>query len=111
MNTKKKMISILLVAALLITTIVVACVPASAATGTLASYYKTNPDGKVGKQATITIDGDASDWSEDMMIAQGAAWDCPNQPTDPVGTTLTVNSKSNMFQTSSESDLEVGDTV
>lgn len=111
MNTKKKMISILLVAALLITTIVVACVPASAATGTLASYYKTNPDGKVGKQATITIDGDASDWSEDMMIAQGAAWDCPNQPTDPVGTTLTVNSKSNMFQTSTESDLEVGDTV
>lgn len=78
MNTKKKLISILLVAALLITTIVVACVPASAATGTLASYYKTNPDGKVGKQATITIDGDASDWSEDMMIAQGAAWDCPN---------------------------------
>lgn len=78
MKTQKKLISILLVAALLITTLVVVSVPASAATGTLASYYKTNPDGKVGKQATITIDGDASDWSEDMMIAQGAAWDCPN---------------------------------
>ncbi len=78
MKTQKKLISILLVAALLITTLVVVSVPASAATGTLASYYKTNPDGKVGKQATITIDGNASDWSEDMMIAQGAAWDCPN---------------------------------
>lgn len=40
--------------------------------------YGTNPDGKVGKKATITIDGDASDWSEDMLIAQGAAWDVAN---------------------------------
>jgi hypothetical protein len=39
--------------------------------------YATNPTG-VGKKATITIDGDFSDWSEDMLIAQGAAWDVAN---------------------------------
>ena len=45
---------------------------------TLASnYYSTNATGK-GKQATITIDGDASDWTSDMKIAQGAAWDVAN---------------------------------
>lgn len=43
----------------------------------LASIYKTNPNGdkSVGKEKTITIDGDASDWSEDLLIAQGAAND------------------------------------
>ena len=40
--------------------------------------YATNPDGKVGKKATITIDGSFSDWSDDMLIAQGAAWDIAN---------------------------------
>ena len=45
--------------------------------GALASHYKTNPSGK-GVKKTITIDGDASDWSEDMLIAQGAAWDVAN---------------------------------
>ena len=40
-------------------------------------YYNTNGNG-VGKEATIKIDGDASDWSEDMKIAQGAAWDVAN---------------------------------
>ncbi len=40
--------------------------------------YATNPNGKVGKKASITIDGDASDWSDDMLIAQGAAWDVAN---------------------------------
>ena len=43
----------------------------------LASQYKTNPTG-VGKEKTITIDGDASDWSDDLLIAQGAAWDVAN---------------------------------
>ena len=43
----------------------------------LAKYYSTNGKG-VGKEATITIDGDFSDWSEDMLIAQGAAWDVAN---------------------------------
>ena len=49
----------------------------SSSAGSLASYYATNPTG-VGKEKTITIDGDASDWSEDMLIAQGAAWDVAN---------------------------------
>ena len=39
--------------------------------------YATNPNG-VCKEKTITIDGDASDWSDDMLIAQGAAWDIAN---------------------------------
>ena len=39
--------------------------------------YATNPNG-VGKEATITIDGSFSDWSEDMLIAQGGAWDIAN---------------------------------
>ena len=41
-------------------------------------YYWTNKDGAVGINKTITIDGDASDWSENMKIAQGAAWDVAN---------------------------------
>jgi len=39
--------------------------------------YATNPNGSVGKQATITIDGNYNDWSEDMIIAQGLANDSP----------------------------------
>ena len=63
------MISILLVAMLLITTVVVSSVSVSA-TGTLANCYATNPNNGFGKQATITVDGSASDWSNDMMIAR-----------------------------------------
>ncbi len=48
-----------------------------AASQGLSSYYSTNGKG-FGKTATITIDGDFSDWSEDMIIAQGAAWDVAN---------------------------------
>ena len=48
-----------------------------ASAGSLAKYYSTNGTG-VGKQATITIDGSSSDWSDDMLIAQGAAWDVAN---------------------------------
>lgn len=47
-------------------------------TEALTGKYGTNPDGKVGKKATITIDGEFSDWSDDMLIAQGAAWDVAN---------------------------------
>lgn len=48
------------------------------AAGTAAEsdgMYATNPNDGVGKEATIKIDGDFSDWSEDMLIAQGAAGD------------------------------------
>ncbi|NLK94150.1 MAG: hypothetical protein GX275_03000, partial [Clostridiales bacterium] len=38
--------------------------------------YGTNTKG-VGKEKTITIDGSFSDWSEDMLIAQGVANDEP----------------------------------
>ncbi|GAB3814446.1 hypothetical protein GCM10028820_10410 [Tessaracoccus terricola] len=40
-------------------------------------YYQQNPNGQVGASATITVDGDASEWSEDMIIAQGVANDDP----------------------------------
>ena len=50
-------------------------VTAKTSASSIASIYKTNPDKHVGKEKTITIDGDASDWSSDMLIAQGAAND------------------------------------
>lgn len=40
-------------------------------------FYKQNPNGQVGRSATITVDGDASEWSDDMIIAQGIANDDP----------------------------------
>ncbi len=42
----------------------------------LAGQYKTNAVG-VGANKTISVDGDISDWSSDMLIAQGAANDDP----------------------------------
>ncbi|WP_405317299.1 dockerin type I domain-containing protein [Ruminococcus sp.] len=78
MRNAKKLISILLVAALLITTVATAAFTVSAAGGTLSSHYQTNPSGKVGKAGSITIDGDLSDWTEDMLVATSAAWDCAN---------------------------------
>lgn len=53
-------------------------VSSSAAAETVGKYA-TNPNGGTGKRATITIDGDCSDWSEDMLIAQGAGWDVANR--------------------------------
>ncbi len=43
----------------------------------LSGYFSTNPDGQVGKQASITIDGSISDWDSSMLIAQGVANDDP----------------------------------
>ena len=43
----------------------------------LDGYYSTNPNGQVGKQASITIDGSISDWDSSMLIAQGVANDDP----------------------------------
>ena len=43
-----------------------------------SNIYATNPDGKKGVEKTITIDGDASDWDESMLIAKGGAWDVAN---------------------------------
>lgn len=39
------------------------------------AYYSTNPDDAVGKAASITIDGDFSDWSDDMIVATCGAND------------------------------------
>lgn len=77
MKITRKLTSVLIVVMLL-----VSCFYASftvdASTGTLCSKYATNPGNKVGVQKTITIDGSFSDWSEDMLIAQGTAWDVAN---------------------------------
>lgn len=43
----------------------------------LDGYYATNPNGQVGKQANISIDGSISDWDSSMLIAQGVANDDP----------------------------------
>ena len=77
MKSTKKFISVFLVVLMLITS-VTATVSVNASTGVLCDKYATNPNGQVGSQKTITIDGNMSDWSEDMLIAQGAAWDVAN---------------------------------
>lgn len=45
--------------------------------GDLGSHYVTNPNGQVGKMATIKIDGTPSGWDESMKIAQAVANDDP----------------------------------
>lgn len=42
-----------------------------------AGYYATNPELQLGKNKTITVDGDVSDWDSSMIIAQGVANDDP----------------------------------
>ena len=54
----------------------VAEVNASLSNEALALQYATNAVG-VGKSASITVDDSISDWSSDMLIAQGAANDDP----------------------------------
>lgn len=52
---------------------------AKAATGqAVGGKYATNPNGN-GKEANIKIDGNCSDWTEDMLIAQGLANDSPQK--------------------------------
>lgn len=77
MKSTKKIVSIILTVLMLMSCVSVTFT-VNASTGTLCDYYATNPNNKVGVQKTIKIDGDASDWSEDMLIAQGAAWDVAN---------------------------------
>lgn len=48
----------------------------SSSAGSLTSYYSTNKAG-VGKNKTISVDGDISDWDSSMIIAQGTANDDP----------------------------------
>ncbi len=86
MKLTKRMMSVMLAVLMIVSGACVAGMQASAAdgksaagAGTLpAKYYSTNGGGKVGVKKTIKIDGDASDWSEDMKIAQSAAWDVAN---------------------------------
>lgn len=78
MKMTKKLLCAVLVVVMLITSVIVSGFSASADYENLAKYYSTNPSGKVGVKKTITIDGKADDWSEDMIIAQSAAWDVPN---------------------------------
>ncbi|MFD0022937.1 hypothetical protein [Streptomyces sp. NPDC058382] len=41
------------------------------------SHYATNPDGRLGAAAAVTVDGDAAEWTQDMIVAQGVANDDP----------------------------------
>ena len=78
MKLTKKVVSLILAILILASCACVAGLSATAAEKTLSSHYSTNAGGKVGVKKTITIDGDASDWTEDMKIGQSAAWDCAN---------------------------------
>ncbi|WP_437583838.1 carbohydrate binding domain-containing protein [Paramicrobacterium sp. CJ85] len=40
-------------------------------------FYQQNPNGNLGTTADVTVDGDASEWTENMVIAQGVANDDP----------------------------------
>ncbi|MGN1457103.1 MAG: starch-binding protein, partial [Acutalibacteraceae bacterium] len=51
-------------------------VKTTSSSATLASQYAINANGK-GKNKTITVDGDVSEWDSSMLIAQGAANDDP----------------------------------
>ncbi|MGN0459519.1 MAG: starch-binding protein [Ruminococcus sp.] len=42
-----------------------------------AGYYGTNPNMQLGKNKTITVDGQVDDWDSSMIIAQGVANDDP----------------------------------
>lgn len=78
MKLTKRMMSVVLAVLMIVSGACVAGMTASAANGQLAKYYSTNPGGKVGAKKTIKIDGDPSDWSEDLRIANSGAWDIPN---------------------------------
>ena len=72
----KKLTAIVLALAMLLCTFTnVSTKVTAAATNSFSStYYKTNPSG-YGKNSTISIDGDFSDWNSSMLIAQGVAND------------------------------------
>lgn len=40
-------------------------------------FYMTNPSGQTGVAASITTDGTADEWTDDMIVAQGVANDDP----------------------------------
>ena len=46
-------------------------------TAPIGGKYGTNPDLQLGKNKTITVDGNPSDWDSSMIIAQGVANDDP----------------------------------
>lgn len=52
-------------------------VPGLGRTDSEGGHYATNPDGNVGKEKTINVDGDCSDWDESMIIARGLVNDSP----------------------------------
>lgn len=77
MKRSKRLLSLLLAVLVILTSVATATVVSTSAAGTLSSYYKTNPNGQVGANKTISIDGSLSDWDSSMLIAQGTANDDP----------------------------------
>ena len=77
MKISKRFLSLLLAVLVILTTVVSTTIVSTSAAGTLASYYSTNPNGQVGANKTISIDGSLSDWDSSMLIAQGTANDDP----------------------------------
>ena len=77
MKRSKRLLSILLATLVLLTSLGLTSMFGTFAAGTLSSYYSTNPNGQVGANKTISIDGSISDWDSSMLIAQGTANDDP----------------------------------
>ena len=79
MKKANKLVSAVLSALLAVSAVSVPLTANASSKELCTKYYQTNPSGKLGvANKTITIDGSATDWSEDMLIAQGAAWDIAN---------------------------------
>uniref|UniRef100_A0AAU3H0Y5 Uncharacterized protein n=1 Tax=Streptomyces sp. NBC_01401 TaxID=2903854 RepID=A0AAU3H0Y5_9ACTN len=51
--------------------------PAATASAAPSSYHATNPEGQLGAATDVTVDGDATEWTDDLVIAQGVANDDP----------------------------------
>lgn len=79
MKKANKLISAVLSALITVSAVSVPLTANASSKELCTKYYQTNPGGKSGlANKTISIDGSANDWSEDMLIAQGAAWDVAN---------------------------------
>lgn len=83
MKLTRKITSCVLVVAMLLSVALCAAISTDAAasdghtTEALTGKYATNPNGQVGVNKTISVDGDISDWDSSMLIAQGVANDDP----------------------------------
>ncbi|MGW4233613.1 hypothetical protein ACWEF9_30875 [Streptomyces sp. NPDC004980] len=51
--------------------------PGATASAAPSAHYATNPGGQLGAATAVTVDGDATEWTQDLIVAQGVANDDP----------------------------------